>query len=134
MELPDSRSKCRRSGLEDLEGGTETPQMATGLKGNGRGRGELDRAGTRRARRRRRPGRGAPRSRCAIPGDDNMNALLKFRPDLQACELKDRLVPVIPNLSAIVLTTSGYVPVTYGLRGDLGLGRVAPASGRRRAA
>jgi hypothetical protein len=38
-----------------------------------------------------------------------MHALWKFRPDLHACELEDRLVPVIPNLSVIVLTTGGYV-------------------------
>jgi hypothetical protein len=38
-----------------------------------------------------------------------MRALLKYRPDLRACELEDRLVPVIPNIGAIVLTTGGYV-------------------------
>jgi hypothetical protein len=38
-----------------------------------------------------------------------MNALLKFRPDLRDCELEDRLVPVIPNMGGIVLTTGGYV-------------------------
>jgi hypothetical protein len=38
-----------------------------------------------------------------------MKALLKYRPDLRACELEDRLVPVIPNLGATVLTTGGYV-------------------------
>jgi hypothetical protein len=38
-----------------------------------------------------------------------MKAHLKFRPDLRACELEDRLVPVIPDLGATVLTTGGYV-------------------------
>jgi hypothetical protein len=38
-----------------------------------------------------------------------MKALLKYRPDLRACELEDRLVPAIPDLGAIVLTTGGYV-------------------------
>ena len=37
-----------------------------------------------------------------------MKALLKYRPDLRACELGDRLVPAIPDLGAIVLTTGGY--------------------------
>jgi hypothetical protein len=40
-----------------------------------------------------------------------MNALLKYRPDLRACELEDRLVPVTPDLGATVLTTSGYALV-----------------------
>ena len=35
-----------------------------------------------------------------------------FHPDLQACELEDRLLPVIANLGVIVLTTSGYVLMT----------------------
>jgi hypothetical protein len=38
-----------------------------------------------------------------------MNSLRKFHPDLQACELEDRLLPVISNLGVIVLTTGGYV-------------------------
>jgi hypothetical protein len=38
-----------------------------------------------------------------------MKPLRKFHPDLQACELEDRLLPVIANLGVIVLTTSGYV-------------------------
>ncbi len=38
-----------------------------------------------------------------------MKALLKYRPDLRACELEDRLVPVVPNPGATVLTTGGYV-------------------------
>ena len=41
-----------------------------------------------------------------------MNALLKFRPDLNACVLEDRLVPAGPNLGVIVLTTSGYALMT----------------------
>src|SRR5262249_52461041 len=54
---------------------------------------------------------GAIRSGCVIPGDEMMKALLKFRPDLHASELEDRLVPV-SGLGVIVLTTSGYVLVT----------------------
>ena len=38
-----------------------------------------------------------------------MNPHRKFHPELQACELEDRLVPVISNLGTIVLTTGGYV-------------------------
>ena len=40
-----------------------------------------------------------------------MKAQLKYCPDLRACMLEDRLVPVIPNLGlgTIVLTTGGYV-------------------------
>ncbi len=41
-----------------------------------------------------------------------MKALLKFRPNLQGCELEDRLVPAISNLGVIVLTTGGYVLVS----------------------
>jgi hypothetical protein len=37
-----------------------------------------------------------------------MNPFRKFHPDLHACELEDRLLPVIANLSVIVLTTGGY--------------------------
>ena len=38
-----------------------------------------------------------------------MRALLKYHPDLRACELEDRLVPVSPKIGTIVLTTGGYV-------------------------
>ena len=38
-----------------------------------------------------------------------MKAPLKFRPNLQACELEDRLVPVVSNLGVMVLTPTGYV-------------------------
>ncbi len=38
-----------------------------------------------------------------------MKALLKYRPDLRACELEDRLLPAILDLGATVLTTGGYV-------------------------
>jgi hypothetical protein len=38
-----------------------------------------------------------------------MKARWNYRPDLRACELDDRLVPVTPNLGATVLTTGGYV-------------------------
>jgi hypothetical protein len=37
-----------------------------------------------------------------------MNAHLKYCPDLRACELEDRLLPVTPNLGAIVQTAGGY--------------------------
>jgi hypothetical protein len=42
-----------------------------------------------------------------------MKAQLKYCPDLRACVLEDRLVPVVPNLGVgtIVLTTGGYVLV-----------------------
>jgi hypothetical protein len=42
-------------------------------------------------------------------GDETMKAPLKFRPDLRACELEDRLVPVTSNPGVIVLTTEGYI-------------------------
>jgi hypothetical protein len=51
---------------------------------------------------------GAIDSGCVIPGDETMKALWKFRPDLHASELEDRLVPV-SGLGVMVLTTSGYV-------------------------
>jgi hypothetical protein len=38
-----------------------------------------------------------------------MKALLKYRPDLRACEVEDRLVPATSDLGATVLTTGGYV-------------------------
>jgi hypothetical protein len=38
-----------------------------------------------------------------------MKALLKYRPDLRAFELENRLVPAIPGLGATVLTPGGYV-------------------------
>jgi hypothetical protein len=40
-----------------------------------------------------------------------MQARLKYCPDLRACVLEDRFVPVTPNsgLSAIVLTPGGYI-------------------------
>jgi hypothetical protein len=41
-----------------------------------------------------------------------MNPLLKFHPELQACELEDRLLPVISNVGLIALTTGGYVLLT----------------------
>ena len=36
-----------------------------------------------------------------------MNSLRKLHLDLQACELEDRLLPVVANLGVIVLTTGG---------------------------
>jgi hypothetical protein len=41
-----------------------------------------------------------------------MKPLRKFHLDLHACELEDRLLPVIANLGVIVLTTGGYVLLT----------------------
>jgi hypothetical protein len=41
-----------------------------------------------------------------------MKALLKFRPDLHASELEERLVPAGPDLGVMVLTASGYVLMT----------------------
>ncbi len=38
-----------------------------------------------------------------------MKALLKFRPDLRACELEDRLLPALLVPGATVLTAAGYV-------------------------
>ncbi len=37
-----------------------------------------------------------------------MNPLRKLHPDLQACELEDRLLPVIANLGVVVVTSGGY--------------------------
>jgi hypothetical protein len=37
-----------------------------------------------------------------------IKALLKYRPDLRACELEDRIVPAASDLGATVLTTGGY--------------------------
>ena len=41
-----------------------------------------------------------------------MNAVRKFHPDLPACVLEERVLPVITNLGVIVLTTGGYVLIT----------------------
>jgi hypothetical protein len=41
-----------------------------------------------------------------------MKPLRNFHPDLQICELEDRLLPVVANLGVIVLTTGGYVLMT----------------------
>ena len=38
-----------------------------------------------------------------------MKSFRKFHPDLPACELEDRVLPVVANLGVIVLTTGGYV-------------------------
>jgi hypothetical protein len=56
-----------------------------------------------------------------------MNALRKFHPDLQACELEDRLLPVIANVGVIVLTTGGYVLMTPNPGGSPG-GSAIPTS------
>src|SRR5271155_973064 len=55
-----------------------------------------------------RVGRVVDRAGAPTSGDHTMNPFRKFHPDLQACELEDRLLPVIANLSVIVLTTGGY--------------------------
>ncbi len=71
-----------------------------------------------------------------------MKASLKCYPDLRACVLEDRLVPVIPNLGlgpVIVLTTSGYVltiafpgaliPASFVMTGPAGISGVQPGNG-----
>ena len=80
-----------------------------------------------------------------------MKAHLKFCPDLRACALEDRLVPVIPsevgdrlapvvpNLSSIVLTPAGYVlmssfpgiaiPVLFVVTGSSGISSMQPGNG-----
>src|ERR1700722_2475542 len=58
-----------------------------------------------------------------------MNALRKFNPDLHACELEDRILPVITNLGVIVLTNGGFVLTTPfpGVAGSTG-GTAIPTS------
>src|SRR5262249_26455369 len=51
----------------------------------------------------------APPSPRRSPGGEALKALSKYPPRLRACELEDRLLPVTPNLGAIVLTTGGDV-------------------------
>jgi len=70
-----------------------------------------------------------------------MKAQLKYCPDLRACVLEDRLVPVIPNLGlgAIVLTTGGYVltsafpgiaiPASFVITGSAGISGMQPGNG-----
>jgi hypothetical protein len=41
-----------------------------------------------------------------------MKPLRNYHPDLQACVLEERLLPVIANLSVIMLTTSGYALIS----------------------
>ena len=62
-----------------------------------------------------------------------MKSLRKFHPDLQACELEDRLLPVIANLGVIVLTTGGYVLTipSPGVAASPAGRRAAPPSPRR---
>jgi len=67
-----------------------------------------------------------------------MKAQLKYFPDLRACVLEDRLVPVAPNLGlgAIVLTTGGYVltsafpgiaiPASFVMTGSAGISGMQP--------
>ena len=80
-----------------------------------------------------------------------MKSPLKYRPDLRDCVLEDRLVPVItnelgsflapvvPNLSAIVLTPAGYVlmssfpgiaiPVSFVVTGSGGISSTQQVTG-----
>jgi hypothetical protein len=70
-----------------------------------------------------------------------MKRPLKFCPDLRACALEDRLVPVMPNLGqwpAIVLTTNGYVlasafpgaafPASFVMTGSAEISGVQPGT------
>jgi hypothetical protein len=69
-----------------------------------------------------------------------MKAQLKYCPDLRACVLEDRLVPVAPNLGlgAIVLTTGGYVltsafpgiaiPASFVMTGSVGISGMQPGN------
>jgi len=70
-----------------------------------------------------------------------MKAQLKYFPDLRACVLEDRLVPVAPNLGlgAIVLTTGGYVLTSafpgiailasFVMTGSAGISGMQPGNG-----
>ena len=80
-----------------------------------------------------------------------MKAHLKYCPDLRDCVLEDRLVPVIPNelggflapvvpnLSAIVLTPAGYglmssfpgiaIPMSFVVTGSGGISSMQPGNG-----
>ena len=71
-----------------------------------------------------------------------MKAQLKYCPDLRACVLEDRLVPVIPNPGLgpfIVLTTNGYVltialpgaaiPASFVMTGPAGISGMQPGNG-----
>ena len=80
-----------------------------------------------------------------------MKAHLKYCPDLRACVLEDRLVPVIPNelgdfllpvvpnVAPIVLTPAGYVlmssfpgiaiPVSFVVTGSGGISSMQPGNG-----
>ena len=67
-----------------------------------------------------------------------MKPLRKFHPDLQDCELEDRLLPVIANLGVIVLTTGGYVlmipspgvaiPTSFFMTGSGGISSIQPGN------
>jgi len=70
-----------------------------------------------------------------------MKAKWKYCPDLRACVLEDRLVPVVPNLGlgTIVLTTGGYVltsvlpgtaiPALFVMTGAAGISGMQPGNG-----
>jgi hypothetical protein len=67
-----------------------------------------------------------------------MKPLRKFHLDLQACELEDRVLPVIANLGVIVLTTGGYVlmipspgiaiPTSFFMTGSGGISSIQPGN------
>ncbi len=72
-----------------------------------------------------------------------MKSLRKFHPDLQACELEDRVLPVVANLGVIVLTTGGYVlmipfpgaspggtaiPTSFSMTGSGGISSIQPGN------
>jgi hypothetical protein len=67
-----------------------------------------------------------------------MKPLRKFHPDLQDCELEDRLLPVTANLGVIVLTTGGYVlmipspgtaiPSAFFMTGSGGISSIQPGN------
>jgi hypothetical protein len=90
---------------------------------------------------------GAPHFHFVFPGDETMKAQLKYSPDLRACVLEDRLVPVMPNLGLggeIVLTTNGYllsiafpgaaIPASFVMTGSAGISGMQPGTGNGGAA
>jgi hypothetical protein len=105
--------------LNDPEEGPKARQIG-GAEGDRRRPQFVDRAGPFFVRPRTRVGLVVGRSGGPTPGDHTMNTLRKFHPDLQACELEDRLLPVVANLGVIVLTTGGYVLMTPYPGGSLG--------------
>lgn len=84
---------------------------------------------------------GATRFHLVFPGDETMKAQLKYRPDLRARVLEDRLVPAGSNLGlgTIVLTTGGFVltsafpgvaiPASFVMTGPAGISGMQPGNG-----